>query len=162
MLIDKRSDLFYLQIWNFKVIYHILKQKYVKSEKYRAHKKIDYLVEYEDHIIKTVKIWLSDFRKIIIKCDVKIDENNQKYDDKNSTESFYDENDEISIWDFINSSNQTIIIKKKKKSILFVINIHIYFISCSDIFLICNMCIILLYIMWSQISVMFKNSSEIT
>ena len=149
MLTDKKSDLSYLQIWDFKVIYHILKQKHVKFQKYKTCEKISYLVEYEDHIIKAVKIWLPDFRKIIIEWDIEIHENNQKYDDKNSTKNFYDENDEISIWDFINSSNQTIIIKKKKKSILFVINIHIYFISCSDIFLICNMCIILLCIMWS-------------
>ena len=90
MLTDKKSDLSYLQIWNFKVIYHIFKQKHVKSEKYRTCREIDYLVEYEDHIIKQ---------------NVEIDENSQKYDDKDSTENFYDENDEISIWDFINSSN---------------------------------------------------------
>ena len=123
MLTDKKSDLSYLQIWSFKIIYHILKQKHVKSEKYRTCRKIDYLVEYEDHIIKIVKIWLSDFRKIIIKWDVEIDENSQKYDDEDSTENFYDENDETFIWDFINSSNQTVIIEKKKKSILLVMNI---------------------------------------
>ena len=67
MLTDKRSDLFYLQIWKFKVIYHIFKQKHVKFEKYKTCRKIDYLVEYENHTIKTVKIWLSDFKKIIIK-----------------------------------------------------------------------------------------------
>ena len=72
MLTDKRSDLSYLQIWNFKVIYYILKQKHVKSEKYKTHEKIDYLVEYENHIIKTVKIWLSDFKKIIIEQNIEI------------------------------------------------------------------------------------------
>ena len=99
MLTDKRFDLSYLQIWNFKVIYHIFKQKCVKSEKYKTHKKIDYLVEYEDHIIKIIKIWLSDFRKIIIKQNVEIVElkSDQKYDDEDSTENFYNENDEISI-----------------------------------------------------------------
>ena len=56
MLTDKKFDLSYLQISNFKVIYHILKQKHVKSEKYRACKEIDYLIEYENHTIKTVKI----------------------------------------------------------------------------------------------------------
>ena len=123
MLTGKRPDLSYLQIWDFKVTYHIPKQKRVKSEKYKARGKIGYLVEYEDHTIKTVKIWLSDFRKIIIKHDVEIDENSQKYDDEDSTESFYDENDEIFIWDFINSSNQIITVEKKKKSILLIMNI---------------------------------------
>ncbi len=97
MLTGKRSDLSYLQIWGFKVIYHILKQKRVKSEKYRAREEIDYLVEYEDHIIKAVKIWLPGSRKIIIKRDVEIDENSQKYDDEDSTENSYDENNETSI-----------------------------------------------------------------
>ena len=125
MLTDKRFDLSYLQIWSFKIIYHIFKQKHVKSEKYRTHRKIDYLVEYEDHTIKTIKIWLSDFRKIIIKQDVEIVKlkSDQKYNDEDSTENFYDENDEISIWDFINSSNQIVIIKKKKRFILLIMNI---------------------------------------
>ena len=112
ILTDKKSDLFYLQIWNFKIIYHIFKQKHVKFEKYKACKEIDYLVEYENHTIKTVKIWLSDFRKIVIEWDVEINENNQKYDE-DSTENFYNKNNEIFIWDFINSSNQIIIIEKK-------------------------------------------------
>ena len=60
--------------------------------------------------------------KILIK--ILIDKkSDQKYDDKDSTENFYDENDRIFIWDFINSSNQTIIVKKKKRSTLSVTNI---------------------------------------
>ena len=125
MLTDKRSDLSYLQIWSFKVIYHILKQKHVKFQKYKTCEKIDYLVEYENHIIKAVKIWLSDFRKIIIKQDIKIIKlkSDQKYDDEDSTKNFYNENDKIFIWDFINSSNQVIIIEKKKRSTLLIMNI---------------------------------------
>ena len=125
MLTDKRSDLFYLQIWNFKVIYHIPKQKHVKSEKYKTREEIGYLVGYKNHTIKTVKIWLPGFRKIIIKQNIEIVElkSDQKYDDEDSTENFYNENDEIFIWDFINSSNQTVTIKKKKKFILLIMNI---------------------------------------
>ena len=67
MLTNQKFDLSYLQIWNFKIIYHILKQKHVKSEKYKIYKKINYLVKYENHIIKIIKIWLSDFKKIVIK-----------------------------------------------------------------------------------------------
>ena len=41
-----------------------------------------------------VKIWLPGSRKIVIEQNVEIYENSQKYNDENSTENFYNENDE--------------------------------------------------------------------
>ena len=40
---------------------------------------------------------MSDFKKIVIEWDVEINENNQKYDDEDSTENFYNKNNEIFI-----------------------------------------------------------------
>ena len=53
--------------------------------------------------IKIIKIWKSDFKQILKKQDINIIKINDKYNSKNFLINFYNEKNDLIIWNFHNS-----------------------------------------------------------
>ncbi len=115
---DKKLNLKHLWIWSSVIYYHIFKKKHIKSEKFIIRDKLEYLVDFDlnSYSTKIVKIWKSDFRQVFKEWDVDIVKISNKFDDKDSSEDSYNEEDSSAIWNFHDSLKNDHIIDQNNNS----------------------------------------------